>query len=320
MDPRWWITHRTPLTSGAAALSALLHTAVAVVGAQNAVLMPIAPPPVPIVAALGAVLLVASGPALPARARAGLGALCAGGMLAGSLPAVPHTALIAMIWLVSRVTGGAGPFDIAPEWLTTAAHLTTVAAAGLLVGWLVLDRRADRERCLSCGRADPQPSPAHQRALPWLTVVTIVGSLPYGLLKTAWALGWTVGLTGHAFDGVSFTSPGFGDTAVLTTVSAAAAVSMGARASGRWIRPVLLGVGVIGSLMLLPVGVVGAVQLVGIALGLGSIDESEIAGWAFALVYSSFLVWGCALAALTVTYWRATRRACRHHALAAVRR
>jgi hypothetical protein len=153
--------------------------------------------------------------------------------------------------------------------------------------------------------------------LPWPAVLTVAGSLPYGLLKTAWALGWTVGLTGHAFDGVSFTSPGFGDTAVLTTISAVAAVSMGARAAGRWTRPVLLGVGVIGSLMLLPVGVVGAVELVPVMLGSASIDESEIAAWAFALVYGSFLVWGCALAALTVTYWRATRGACRHHTLAA---
>jgi hypothetical protein len=73
-----------------------------------------------------------------------------------------------------------------------------VAAAGLLVAWVVRERRVLRGRCPACGRAE---------------------SLPHGLLKLARSLGWTGGLTGHAFDGVPFTSPGFGDTAVLTRCS-----------------------------------------------------------------------------------------------------
>jgi hypothetical protein len=317
MDPHWWSTHRSLLAAGACATTALLHVAVAVVGAQPAVLMPIAPPPVPIAAAAGATLLVVAGSGLPPRARTGGAALCGAGMLAGSLFAVPHTALIAIIWLAGRVTGGTGPFDIAPQWLITATHFATVVAVGLLAGWAVLERRVNRGLCPACGRVDPDPAPARRSALPRLAALTVAGSLPYGLLKLAWAVGWTGGLTGHAFAGVSFTSPGFGDTAVLVGVSVITAVLMGTRATRRWLRPVLLGVGVIGSLMLLPVAAVGAVELAPVALGLATIDESEIAAWAFMLVYGSFLVWGSALAALTVTYWRSTRRACRHHALMA---
>jgi hypothetical protein len=275
--------------------------------------MPTAPPLVPVVAALGAALLVAAADraGVPARARTGLGALCAAGMLAGSLLAVPHTLLIALIWAVGRVTGGTGPFDVAPDWLTSAAHLATVVAVGLLAAWAVRERRVHRGLCPACGRADHGPTPDHRSALPWLAALTVAGSLPYGLLKLAWALGWTGGLTGHAFDGVSFTSPGFGDTAVLTAVSVVTAVAMGARVAGRWTRPALIAIGTIGSLMLVPVAAVGVVQLVPVVLGLDAIDQSEIALWAFLVVYGSFLAWGTALAALTLTYRRATRGACR---------
>lgn len=113
---------------------------------------------------------------------------------------------------------------------------------------------------------------------------------------------------------MSFTSPGFGDAAVLTCVSVIVTVSMGARLSAGW-RPVLIAVGVIGSFMLLPVAAVGIVDLVPLALGLRSIDDPEIADWAFLVVYGSFVVWGAALASLTIGYWRTTGRSCPRHAL-----
>lgn len=168
------------------------------------------------------------------RTRSVVAAGCGAGMLAGSLLAIPHTVLILISWLASRVTGGAGPFDLTPGWLSAAAHLTTVAAVGLLAVWTVLDRRQHRQQCPACGRVEPDPPATRWPALPWPAALTVAACLPYGLLKTAWALGWTGGLTGHAFSGVSFTSPGFGDTAALTAVSVVAAVAMGARAAGRW--------------------------------------------------------------------------------------
>lgn len=313
--PRWWIEQRTSLVSAACALTAALFTAVQLTGVHAPVQVPTAPPLVSIIAAVGAALLVATaGRTNPSfRTRAAVSALCGAGMLAGSLLAVPHTALIAIIWVASRLTGGVGPFDVAPDWLTTAAHLSAVVAVLLLAGWTVLERRQHRQRCLACGRVDAEPGTTGWPVLPWLAALAVGGSLPYGLLKAAWALGWTGGLTGHAFADVSFTSPGFGDTAVLVAVSVGTAVAMGARVSGRWARPVLTAVGVIGSFMLLPVAVMGVAAMVPVALGLRPIDESEIAAWAFLLVYSSFLVWGVALAALTIGYWRTTRGGCRQH-------
>lgn len=318
--PQWWITQRNWLVSAVCTLAAALFTAVELTGVEEPVRMPTAPHLVSIIAAIGAALLVAPAGrvSLPVRARLGASVVCGAGMLAGSLLAIPHTALILIIWGASRFTGGVGPFDVTPEWLTTAAHLTAVVAVLLLAAWTVLDRRQHRRRCLACGRAEAEPGATGGPVLPWLAALTVAGSLPYGLLKVAWALGWTGGLTGHAFSDVSFTSPGFGDTAVLTTISVVTAVSMGARVSGRWARPVLTAVGVIGSFMLLPVAVMGVVGMVPIALGLQPIDESEIAAWAFLLVYSSFLVWGVALAALTIGYWRTTRGVCRRHSSAPV--
>lgn len=309
---------RAWLVAGLCALAAAAITVVEIAGAPDPVRMPTAPPVVPILGAIGAILLVttADRAVLSLGARAAVGTLCGAAMLAGSLLAIPHTLLIVIIWIGSRISGGAGPFEVTPAWPSTAAHLIAVVAVAMLGVWLVVERRRDRQRCLACGRVDPTPGVARWPVGPWLAALAVGSSLPYGLLKAAWALGWAGGLTGQAFTDVAFTSPGFGDTAVLTGVSVIVAVLMGARVSGRWVRPILLAVGVFGSLLLVPVAAVGAVSLVPVALGLTSIDDSEIAPWAFLLVYGSFLFWGGALVALTVSYWRATRPICRRHRLA----
>src|SRR5699024_3472554 len=104
-----------------------------------------------------------------------------------------------------------------------------------------------------------------------------------------------------------------GDTVVLTGLSVVACLAMGAGLRTAVVRWALTAVGVIGSLMLVPVGATAAAQLVPVLWGSASIDDSEIAPWAFGLVYGSFLVWGVALAWLTIAYWRATRPDCRAH-------
>jgi hypothetical protein len=129
-----------------------------------------------------------------------------------------------------------------------------------------------------------------------------------------------VGLTGHAFDAVGPTSPGFGDTVVLTGIGIAAAVAMGLRRRGRWLRPLLVAVGGLGSLMLLPVAALALVQVAEVALGSRRIDDQEIAPWAFLVVYASFAVWGTGLAGLTVGYARSTRPPCRRGQVAASHR
>jgi hypothetical protein len=91
---------------------------------------------------------------------------------------------------------------------------------------------------------------------------------------------------------------------------------MGLRLSQRFVRLGLLAIGTIGSFMLVPVGIIGAIiGLIPAVLGLRTIGDSEIAGWAYATIYASFLVWGFALALLTLTYARHTRPGCRRHVI-----
>ncbi|HLR28200.1 MAG TPA: hypothetical protein VK086_05870, partial [Ruania sp.] len=109
------------------------------------------------------------------------------------------------------------------------------------------------------------------------------------------------------------TSPGFGDTVVLTVLAIVVSVAMGAGVGSRTLRWILTTTGLCGLLMLLPVGLTAVTQAVPVLWGGASIDDSEIAPWAFMMVYISFLFWGGALAWLTVTYWRATRPSCAAH-------
>jgi hypothetical protein len=146
--------------------------------------------------------------------------------------------------------------------------------------------------------------------LPWLAAAAIAACLPYGLLKLAWGLGSRVGLTGQAFDDVTLTSPGFGDTVVLTLVSVVTCLVMGAGVEHRATRRAAVAIGTTGSAMLLPVAVVAVPQLAWVALTGRGLDDSEIAPWVFAMVYLCFAVWGVALSLLTWTYWQATRPTC----------
>ncbi|MEJ3653497.1 hypothetical protein WEH80_10980 [Actinomycetes bacterium KLBMP 9759] len=305
---------RNAWTAGSCGAAALLFTVLEVSGAAEPVRMPVLPHPVAVVAAAAAAVVVLVGAVLPYRVRAAVGAVCAAAVAAGCVGAVPHTILTVVVWAGGLVTGGRGPFDVTPAWLAGAANIAGVAATGMLVAWLVADRRRALGRCTACGRTSAEP-PRPWRRLPLWAFAAIVGASPYGVLKLCWALGVPVGLTGHAFDDVTFTSPGFGDTVVLVLVGMAVAVGMGRRLTGRRVRPALVGTGVLGSLMLLPVGVIATVQMGEVALGMRAVDGSEIAPWAFTVVYTSMLVWGLALATLTVGYARSTRARCARHVL-----
>jgi hypothetical protein len=146
-------------------------------------------------------------------------------MLSGSAVAIPHTVLILIIVTISQFTHVAGPFDVQPPVLTMITHLITVAATFLGGSWLLGRWRPLRDLCPSCGRRDAVPDrPARPAWLPILAAAAVLGALPYGLIKLAWAAGLKIGLTGSSFDSVSFGSPGFGDTALLTGVSIIASV------------------------------------------------------------------------------------------------
>src|SRR5699024_2331255 len=211
-------------------------------------------------------------------------------------------------WVGVAVTGGIGPFEAEPSWSMTAVHLTNLVASGAVLAWLLWQYRRTTHRCTACGRvANARPAaPASGGAARWqrlrvLAALTIVASLPYAGFKVAWSAGAMIGLVGPGFDDVGFTSPGFGDTVLLTGISVAACLVMGSGLSGtnparRRVRRPVLSIGTLGSLMLLPVGAVALGQLAPVALGRASIDDSVIAPWAFVVVYLSFVIWGVALA------------------------
>ncbi|GAB3754867.1 hypothetical protein [Microlunatus parietis] len=276
--------------------------------------MPMAPRPVAALGALAAAVLIflIRERTRPALLITTLVALLI--MAAGSAAAIPYTGLMMIIMTIGLVTQASGPFVLDPPVITMITHLVTAIAAFLGGAWLLGRWRAARGLCPSCGRVEASVQPGRSRWVPILAAVAVVGALPYGLLKLAWAVGLRIGLPGHSFDSVSFASPGFGDTAALTGLSIVASVLMGLRLRQRLVRLGLIIVGTVGSFMLVPVGVIGAViGLIPAALGLRQIGDAEIAGWAYAVVYGSFAVWGVGLCLLTIHYARGTRPDCRTH-------
>ncbi|WP_129788858.1 hypothetical protein [Promicromonospora panici] len=302
-------------------LAAAALTAIELAGVPDPVAMPTAPRWFAAVMAAATVLLVLPTGRPAPRWRTLLAAGTGAGMLSGSLLAVPHSVLMLVVGVVNLVTGVGGSFEFEIPWATAGAHLAVVVASSFVLAWLVTQRRSRRGLCARCGRAAAEPpvvGDGVRRALRLLATVAVLAVLPYAALKLAWGLGARIGLTGSAFDDVTFLSPGFGDTVVLTAVSVAVSLVMGAgvvptSARGAVVRTVTAAFGVIGSLMLVPVSVVGVFLLV-TAPPTGDV---EIAGWAFTMVYVCFTVWGLALAPLTALYLRATRRACRRHELPA---
>ena len=311
---------RARVVATACALTAAAFAALWLTGGESPVRMPVLPFWATAGLAASAALLVAGSALAPdrwVRSRSVLGVVGCAGMFLGNVAAIPHTVLLVVVRAAAAVTGGTGSFDVEPVWSIAAVHVLNLGASVLLGRWLLRARRERRGRCGSCGREDPAPPRAGRGRLPWLAAAAVLACLPYGLLKLAWALGSRIGLTGHAFDDVSFTSPGFGDTVVLTVVSIGACVVMGAAVERPVVRRAALALGSLGSVMLLPVGVIGTVTLLLVPLTGGTISDSEIAPWVFVGVYASFLLWGVALAALTLGYWRATRPVCADPAHAA---
>ncbi|MQA02960.1 MAG: hypothetical protein GEV07_09630 [Streptosporangiales bacterium] len=307
---------RVQLVGGGCLLAGGLVATAELVGQPDPVAMPTTPAWLTILAAVATAVLTLWPSRPVTRLRLGLVALGVAGMAAGSVLAVPHAVLMVVIWAANQVTRGGGSFEVEPGWLATTAHLAAMLAAVAATAWLVAAWRLRSGRCARCGRTAPEPTPpgdGTRRALRWLAAVAVLGALPYGMLKTAWSLGSQVGLVGHAFDDVGFASPGFGDTAVLTGISIVLCVVMGAGVRQRLVRVLTSLIAATGSMMLVPVSVVGLVMLGQAAFGLRTIDDTEIAPWAFTLVYVCFLVWGTALAALTVTYWRTTAGRCARH-------
>lgn len=257
-----------------------------------------------------------SGPSSAQRHRWLMWAGLAAGVLvlAPVLMRAPWTLLMAIIWLGSKITNGPAYFDLQPDWFGTGVLVTALLAGGGLLVQAREDRRLGRQRCRRCGRCGSAPAPLRRRLLRVAAVFAILAPLPYAALKLAWALGSDAGLRDpHLFDDVSFWSPGFGDTSILSAVAIVAAVAMAVPLRRRTARVALGIVGSVGSVMLVPVGAMAMVGFTRVALGLDSLYDEGLHAWVFVLVYVSFMVWGAALSVLTATYLAGTRPPCADH-------
>jgi len=299
--------------AGACAVTSAAFAVLVVAGVHDPVAMPTTPRLVVAVAAATTAIL----PAIPGRGyntHLATVATAAVVMFSGSLLALPHTFLMVVVRTGQVFTGGGGSFDVVPSWPATTAHGLNLIASSFVVLWLALEYRRRKGRCLRCGRSTAAPPVNRRRQhLRVLAIFAVIAALPYGLLKLAWSLGSDIGLTGHGFDDVTASSPGFGDTVALTGLAIVASAAMATGITKSAVRWALIMIGGAGSLMLLPVSVTAAAQLIPALWRNVSIDNSEIAPWAFGSVYGNFLIWGVMLAWLTVAYWRATRPHCRSH-------
>lgn len=223
----------------------------------------------------------------------------------------PYDLLSVIGAVFASVTGGEPYFDAAPAWGATTAHLFVGLAAASAIAMAVIESRRARGACGWCGA---RPGAATCRPIRWagtIAIVAAVAPIPYVLLKLGWSFGRDFGLVrSDAFDRVTFTTPGFGDTVVLALLAILAAVWMAAGRAGGYLRWVAVAVGAAGSAMLLPVGLAGVVLLGAAGLGLTTPAPGFLQTWVFILVYPTFAVWGASLAAATFLYWRRTRGVC----------
>ncbi|MDV3220346.1 hypothetical protein [Intrasporangium sp.] len=252
------------------------------------------------------------------RTRGWVLAVVSGAVLVTSgavLPRVPHEALAVLLWVIQRFTGAESLFEMPVPWVRALVHLLVVVAGAVEVAVLVLLYRARGARCWRCGTRDGVPA-QRPRWLRGVAIGAALAPLPYAILKAAWGLGATWGLTRpDVFAGVQLTTPGMGDTTMLSAIGVVVALVLGTRRP-RVLRWPLLGIGVVGSLMLLPIGVIGTVQIVQLLLGAATFVDEGIAMEVFGVVYATLLVWGLLLAATTVGAWRAGRPPCRAHLVA----
>lgn len=231
-----------------------------------------------------------------------------------ALMRAPWTLLMAIIWLGGKITNGPAHFDLQPDWFGSGVLVTALLAGGAVLLQAREDRRLGRQRCRRCGRSGPAPAPLRRGLLRGAAALAVVAPLPYAALKLAWGLGSDTGLRDpHLFDDVSFWSPGFGDTSILSAVAIVAAVAMAVPVRRQAARIVLGIVGSVGSVMLVPVGAMAVVGFTRVALGLDSLYDEGLHAWVFVLVYVSFMVWGAGLSVLTATYLAGTRPPCDDH-------
>lgn len=149
------------------------------------------------------------------------------------------------------------------------------------------------------------------RFRPWIGYLAAAAPLPYMTLKTAWALGSTVGwpagtsmagtFGGHGGAGVEIAGWGTVAVALIGIPLALALVRPFGRRLPRWMP---LAAGWFGTALLVPFVPVAVEALVAMLRGS---PPQGLENWVFVLVYGGFGAWGVLLGAATRQFQRVTR-------------
>ncbi|MDV5148667.1 hypothetical protein R1T08_32025 [Streptomyces sp. SBC-4] len=222
-------------------------------------------------------------------------------------------ALLSPVHLLFFLSRNQDPVDLA----ALSNQFLAVLGAVLWGCAALAHRRRALGTCSHCGGQDRTAVGTDSTRAGLVAVAALV---PYASLKTAWALGLTVGYTGTGRPGVDpeYTSDlgiwlydhGVDFTAALALVGMALALALTRPWGRRLPRPPLLALGWAGAGALAPFGaLLGAL---GVLAWTGLIDSGldDHAPWVVAVAYGGFSCYGLALARATRTYQRATRRTC----------
>ncbi|MFF1511093.1 hypothetical protein [Streptomyces sp. NPDC058326] len=222
-------------------------------------------------------------------------------------------ALLSPLHLLSFLSRGQPPVDGA-----ALANQGLAVLGAVLWGYAALThRRGALGTCPYCGGHAPAPTgrPATRAGL-----VAVAALVPYTVLKTAWALGLTVGFTGTGRPGADpeYTSDlglwlydhGVDVTAVLAVLGMVLALALTRPWGRRLPRLPMLALGWAGAGALAPFGALLAAFGVLAWTGAISAGLEDHAPWVVAVAYGGFSCYGLALARATRDYQRATRRDC----------
>ncbi|MEU4208531.1 hypothetical protein AB0F13_00780 [Streptomyces sp. NPDC026206] len=206
------------------------------------------------------------------------------------------------------------------DWAAWANQGVATLGALLWTGTALAHRRHTRGVCGHCGGRGRRTAVERRTRAGYLAVAALV---PYTALKTAWALGATVGYTGdgehpgmdekYAGDQLIWLyEHGVDITAVLAVTGMLLALALTLPRGRRLPRWPLLALGWTGA---------GALALFGpfllvyeVLLWSGVVDQGPAghAGWVVVVAYGGFCAYGLALGRAAHAYGLATRRRCAH--------
>ncbi|MFJ8694071.1 hypothetical protein [Streptomyces roseolilacinus] len=202
------------------------------------------------------------------------------------------------------------------DWAAWANQGVAVVGAALWLGAGLAYRRRGRGVCAHCGGARAAAGDRSTRA----GLVAAAALVPYTVMKTAWALGWTAGYVGEGRPGldpryasdlaIRLYAHGVDATAALAVVGMGLALALTRSRGAGPVRAALLALGWAGAAALAPFGVFLAVTGALVWAGLADVGLGDHAPWVVAVAYGGFSVYGVALARATGAYRTRTRRPC----------